>query len=320
LKTREKIQGILEEMHYEPDILARSLASRNPFRIAVFLPCGTRANRFWMEPLAGVNEACSELGHFKIEVHEFLYHQFNKQEFIQRGREVIGSGPDAVIAAPVFHQETRDFFNRCTEMGIPFISLNDNIRHPGQLSYVGQDSRRSGAVAANLMKTGMHGRGRILVVSIAGEHDNYHHILKREEGFRNYWEKTAGNHGPEIQSLAVVKDAYPTVREALQKALGTSGDVMGIFVTNSRVYQVARYLEETGRGDLMLVGYDLINPNVRFLDSGTIDFLISQKPREQGYRAMMCIFNALKLNKKPTPEQLIPIDIICRENLCCYQV
>ena len=128
VKTREKILDILEEMHYEPDILARSLASRNPFRIAVLLPYHTRANWFWKEPLAGVQEACAELGHFRIEVREFLYHQFDKQEFIHRGRELIGSGPDAVIAAPVFHQETRDFFDRCSEKGIPFISLNDNIR------------------------------------------------------------------------------------------------------------------------------------------------------------------------------------------------
>ena len=70
----------------------------------------------------------------------------------------------------------------------------------------------------------------------------------------------------------------------------------------------------------MLIGYDLINPNIKYLNNDTIDFLISQKPREQGYKALILVFNALRLNKKPSPEQLIPIDIICKENLCCYQV
>jgi LacI family transcriptional regulator len=319
-KTREKVLGILEKMHYEPDILARSLASRHPFRIAVLLPYHTRGNWFWKEPLTGINDACSELGHFRIEVRDYLYDQFDKQEFLLRSREVLKAGPDAIIAAPVFNQETREFFDRCREKDIPFISLNDNIRHPGQVSYVGQDSRRSGSVAAHLMKTGMQGKGRLLLVSIAGDRDNYSHILNREKGFREYWEKTNGSAGPGILSLAMPKDSYAYIEKALSEAFGKYGDIRGIFVTNSRVYQVARFLEETGRKDIMLVGYDLINPNIRYLNNGTIDFLISQKPREQGYKAMMCIFNALRLNKKPTPEQLIPIDIICRENLCCYQV
>ena len=72
--------------------------------------------------------------------------------------------------------------------------------------------------------------------------------------------------------------------------------------------------------DVLLIGYDLIEPNIRYLNNNIIDYLISQKPREQGYNALMSAFNALRMNKKIPPEQLIPIDIICRENLCCYQV
>ncbi len=320
LKTRKKVLGILEAMHYEPDILARSLASRRPFRIAVLFPYHTRDNWFWKEPLRGIRDACSELNHFRIEVREFLYDQFNKREFIQHNRAILEYAPDAIITAPVFNQETHEFFDRCVEMGIPFISLNDNPKHPGQVSYVGQDARRSGAVAARLMKTGVQGGGRILAVSIAGERDNYRHILNREHGFREYWEETGSVPEQQIISLALHKDAYAYIGEALGEAFGKYGGLRGIFVTNSKAYQVARFLQDTGRGEIMLVGYDLINPNIKYLKEGIIDYLISQKPREQGYKALMCLFNALKLNKKPTPEQLIPIDIVCRENLCCYQV
>lgn len=319
-KTRDKVLSILNELHYEPDILARSLASRRPFRIAVLLPFHTPENWFWKEPLTGISDACAELNHFRIEVNEFLYDQFNKQEFIDRSREIFDYLPDAIIAAPVFNQETSEFFDRCSELRIPFISLNDNISHPAQVSYVGQDSRRSGAVAAHLMKTGMQEWGRLLVVSIARDRDNYNHILNRETGFREYWDKTNGSPSKEILNLAMSKDTYPYIKKALGGTFEKYGDIRGIFVTNSRVYQVARFLYNTGRKDIMLVGYDLIKPNVKYLNNDTINFLISQKPREQGYKALISVFNALRLNKKPSPEQLIPIDIICRENLCCYQV
>ncbi len=312
--------GILREMKYQPDVLARSLASKHPLRVAVLLPFHTPENWFWKEPLNGIQDACSELEHFRIEVKEFLYNQFEKSEFQERAGEVLAYAPDAVIAAPVFNQETRDFFDRCSEAGIPFVSLNDNIRHPGQVTYVGQDSRRSGAVAGYLMKTGMSGLGKLLVISIAGDRDNYNHILNREQGFKEYFEASDGEPVPVIISRAMQKDSYAYIRRALGELLDRHREIQGIFVTNSRVYQVARFLFNTGRKDIILVGYDLIKPNIKYLNNGTISFLISQKPREQGYKAMISVFNALKLNRQPSPEQHISIDIICRENLSCYRV
>lgn len=319
-RTKEKVSSILEEMHYEPDILARSLASRRPLKVAVLVPFHTPENLFWKEPLSGINDACLELKHFSIEIKEFLYDQFVKLEFIEKAKEVLAFDPDAVIAAPVFYQETKDFFNSCSEQGIPFVSVNANIQHPDQVSYVGQDPRRSGAVAAQLMKMGIHDGGSLLVISIARDKDNYNHILHREEGFREFWENTNGAARPEIINRAMLKDTYLYIKRALAELFDKYENISGIFVTNSRVYQVAKFLCNTGRKDIRLVGYDLISPNVKYLNNGTIDFLISQKPREQGYKALMSVFNVLKLNNKPSPEQLIPIDIVCKENLCCYQV
>jgi LacI family transcriptional regulator len=288
--------------------------------VAVLIPFHTPENWFWKEPLTGIYEACNELNHFRIEVREFLYDQFDKGEFIHRSDDIIKFMPDAVIAAPVYHQETRDFFDRCRERGIPFISLNDDINHPDQVACVGQDSERSGAVAAHLIRTGIRGEGRVLVVSIAAEKDNYNHILKREQGFRHYWSGLNGDAGMEIISRSISRDAYTHIRRNLGTVFEEHGSILAIFVTNSRVYQVARFLENTGKQDIMLVGYDLVKANIKYLNSGTIDFLISQKPREQGYKALISLFNTIKLHKKPIREQLIPIDIICKENLCCYQV
>ena len=319
-KTRKRVVGILKELQYEPDILARTLASKNPLKIAVLIPFHSPENWFWKKPLSGIYDACSELDHFKIEVREFLYDQFDKRDFIRKATEVLDDAPEAVIAAPVYMQETMDFFSRCEASGIPFISVNDNINHPGQASYIGQDSRSSGKVAARLIDFSVPENSAILVVSIAMDKDNYSHILRREEGFRAYWENGSNSVGTEIFPLSLPKDSYPYIKRALTEAFQKYDNIAGIFVTNSRVYQVAKYLQNTARAHIPLVGYDLINPNIKYLNNGVIDFLISQKPHEQGYKALVAVFNMLKMNKKPSPEQLISIDIICKENLCCYQV
>jgi LacI family transcriptional regulator len=319
-KTRERVIDILNELQYEPDILARTLASRHPQKVAVLIPFHTPENRFWEKPLSGIYEACAELNHFKIEVREFLYDQFIKEDFNHKAKEILNYVPDAVIAAPVYFQETTAFFSRCAEAGIPVVSVNDNINHPWQLTYVGQDSRRSGRVAAQLMNTGVIRDSSILVVSIAMDKDNYSHILRREEGFLEYWKSNGVRAGVEIINLSIAKESYAYIKKALTQTFRKHDSISGIFVTNSRVYQVGKYLQKISREDIRLIGYDLINPNIEYLNNGIIDFLISQKPHEQGYKALVAVFNKLKMNKQPSPEQLIPIDIICKENLCCYQV
>ena len=104
----------------------------------------------------------------------------------------------------------------------------------------------------------------------------------------------------------------------LEKILLNGRDISGIFVTNSRVYAVAEFLEKNNLDDLKLIGYDLINPNIEYLKKGIIDFLISQKPEEQGYAGIMSLFNLLVMDKMPEPETYIPIDIITTENLKYY--
>jgi len=318
LKTREKVMNIVNEMEYQPDILASTLASRHPLKVAVLIPFHTTESWFWQEPLAGIYDARSELSHFRMEMKEFLYDQFSKQDFIEKAGNVLKYLPDAVIAAPVFHKEMMDFTNECSRRGIQFISVNDNIDHPDQMAYVGQDARQSGAVAGNLIRNAVPDGSQVLVISIARDRDDNRHLQLREEGFTQFWkgeEKKA-----EIIKRVIASEGYSHIEKALNGLINKSGSVRGIFVTNSRVYHIARFLADNDRKDIFLVGYDLIQPNVEFLNKGVINYLISQKPREQGYRAMITVFNKLRMNKKTEPEQLIPIDIICKENLSCYQV
>jgi len=56
------------------------------------------------------------------------------------------------------------------------------------------------------------------------------------------------------------------------------------------------------------------------LEDGTIDFLIGQRPEEQGYRSLMALFNHLVLKKNVEATQYMPLDIITKENMKYYQV
>jgi LacI family transcriptional regulator len=224
-----------------------------------------------------------------------------------------------VITAPVFQKESHAFAASCHQNGIQLILINDDLRSDYQLSYIGQDAFKCGMVAAHLMSLSVKDAADYLLLSVARERDNDQHIQQREEGFLAFWNGSASKCRCRILSHSIPNGSYIYVKRSLADLFRKNPGLSGIFVTSSRVYQVARYLQNTGREKVLLIGYDLISPNIKYLNLGVIDFLISQKPREQGYRSMITAFNVIRLNKQTRPSQIIPIDIITRENFCCYE-
>ena len=91
-----------------------------------------------------------------------------------------------------------------------------------------------------------------------------------------------------------------------------------VFVTNSRVSDVARFIEKKGI-DVLLVGYDYLPRNIEFLEKEVIDFLICQKPLEQAYRGLMTLYQFLAFAIPVEKKYFMPIDIITKENYLFYR-
>ena len=70
---------------------------------------------------------------------------------------------------------------------------------------------------------------------------------------------------------------------------------------------------------MLLVGYDLIEENIKYLEEGVIDFLICQKPEDQGYRSIQAMFNYILMKKTVERVNYSPIDIIMKENITFYK-
>ena len=91
-----------------------------------------------------------------------------------------------------------------------------------------------------------------------------------------------------------------------------------IFVTNSKVSMVAEYLMKSNQ-KMILIGYDFLQENIEYLDKGFINFLICQKPEEQGYRGVMALYHHLILKIPIVNIDYMPIDIITKENYEFYK-
>ena len=316
-ETRKRVEQVIVEYDYKPDILASNLASKRNFKFAVVMPDTVNDHVFWDLPKNGIDEALEEVAHFNISIDYFRFGQTNKRDFSKQANAFPFENYGGILFAPVFYEESRDFINRARERNIPVVLFNSMIEGADFDSFVGQDAFKSGYLAGKLMSYGISASSDVLVINLSARTDNYYHIVRREEGFREYFE----DHPGRIRNLITVN-----LSGADDKRLhGELDRIMienkpaGMFVTNSRVHKVAGYLSGKGAMSIRLIGYDLLPESKAYLKREYIDFLISQKPEEQARKGLISLVNLCYLNKKPEKEQLIPLDIITKENIEFYK-
>lgn len=314
--TRKRVEEIIEEYDYQPDILAGALASNKTYRLMVCMPDIVNAHAFWKLPELGVEKALEELRHFDLQVDYLRFDQHSKEDFVEKVRSVDPRQYDGLLFAPVFSEVSADFVVRWKEAGVPCVLFNSRVEGVETEGFFGQDSYQSGFLGGRLISYGLPAARDLLVVNLSLRKDNYQHIIRRERGFRGYFEA----HSDRVNNLVSVNlngGDYATVAEEIERKMDQL-NVAGIFVTNSRVHMVARYLAERGAMYVRLIGYDLLTESVEYLRREYIDYLISQRPEDQAYLGIRQLFSLAVLKRKQPRQVLLPIDILTKENVDYY--
>ncbi|TDN98241.1 LacI family transcriptional regulator [Sunxiuqinia elliptica] len=318
-KTRNKILKIIEELDYQPNILASTLASKKVYSFAVLIPEPQSTEAYWNKPLHGISKALQEIQPYGVEVTIYQFKQNDPALFKKQAEQLLAHGHDGIVLAPFFSRESKAFINKLEELNIPFVFIDSNIKESPKLSYIGQNSFQSGALAAKLLNFSMPANSPALVIHFAKEMDNQNHLVQREMGFYNYFKEQSASSSRSIRTVEINNTDHQAYFKQIEEELKNSPQVGGIFVTNSQVYKVAEYLESKGMPDIRLIGYDLIPANADFVRKDLIDFLICQRPEEQGYQAVSTLFQHLVLKKEVASENYTSIDILTKENLDFYQ-
>lgn len=315
-KTRIKIQEIIKDLNYQPNLLASRLASRKIYQFATLIPKVSEETDFWEAPLRGIKKAETEISQYGVSVNKHFFDLNDKASFMKQSKLILRDKIDGIILAPSFIEESVRLAQTYKEHNIPYVFINSDIPNLDSLCYIGPHLEKSGYTAAHLLSYGISDGGKILVVNISKEIDNHHHLLRKEEGFRTYFKDHHKHH--KIIKTDIRQTSYPDVEKKLADVFENHLDIRAVFATNSRVSSVARFLELTDRKNLLLVGYDFLKDNITHLIQGTIDFLICQKPEEQAYRGVMALYQHLVLTTAINRIQYMPIDIITKENYEFY--
>ena len=313
-KTREKVLKIVKETEYSPNVMAQALKLKKKFSFASLLPESNENNPFWIKHPAGMQKAIRELEPFPISLHHITFDIFSEADFQAKTKKILSDKPDGVLLAPIFKAESILFCRKLKEANIPFVFVDGFIDETDFLSYTGENIFQSGRVAGQLTDIVTPEKGDILLVNIARNLQNIHHLNSRTQGFLNYFETSGRNSGKKIM-LNISDPSLSSVFKSLEKTFSKHNNICSVFMTGSKSHLIASYLHEKKIRNVNVVGYDLLDMNVAFLKSGIIKFLIGQKPEEQTFRGIKKLFEYLSLNKTPGKIEYLPVDIVTSENV-----
>lgn len=314
--SKKKVEEILKQMNYQPNMYASALASNKKYNLACILPTHTNED-YWIDVEAGMNHAISAYKDFNISLNISYYDQYESGAFAEAAQKMFETMPDGVIMAPSSEKETRPIALQLQERNTPFVFIDSNIKSLNPLSFYGQNSHSSGYFAARILSLmAEHNEPVVIFRLIYGGKLGSNQQQNREEGFREYIKKNC----PEIKLYELnfyVKN--PENNEKIMEEFFAEHPEINCGITfNSKAYIIGEYMQKINRKGFKLMGYDLLRRNVKCLKEGNIDFIIAQQPTEQGQSCIECLFEHLILKKEVKPYNYMPITLISKENIDFY--
>ncbi len=317
--ARKKVLEAMEELSYRPNLIASALAYNKTWRIAVLIP-NPENDAFWQQPLRGIERGFQSVQDYGIALEYFYYTDGDTEDFVKKANMVIAGQFDALLAAPLFSKEGHEFFDKCDANGIKYVQINTFLERSDEsfLCYIGQKSFDSGVLAAKLLDFGTSAGETVMVLHLEKEVYNSMHLVQKERGFEAYFDEN-----PKA-GVSIAKASYPNVEDKvgfelfLKEQFQQYPNLNGIFITTSKIFNILPILETLNKIEVKLVGFDLIDANLGYLEQNKINFLINQNPLKQGFLGIINIFNHLILKKKIKPIQYLPLDVVMKENMEYY--
>ena len=312
--VEKRVLEILKELEYEPNIIARALSSKKEYKVAVLIPDDSYDN-YWFAPKSGIKESLSELKRFGLTVKFYFFDPYHVQSFIDKASEVIDDLPDGIILSPIFQRETLPFIENWKKAQIPFVLFNTEISDFEPLSYIGQDSYLSGFLAGKLIDYGQCDPCTILIAHFDEETSNAAHLEKKEQGFRNYFAQNNLAQKFDLIKADINLQNTSMFIKQLDEVFESNPNIKAVFVTTSKAFEIATYLNQKHISDVKIIGYDLLPKNIHYLKNNTISFLINQNPKGQGFWSLQLLADKLIFKKEVPLLKYLPLDIVTKENV-----
>lgn len=314
--SRKRVEDILKQLDYQPNMYASALASNKKYLFICLLPRHLEGE-YWSAVEQGIYEAVTNYSDFNTSVKICYYDPYDYRSFGNAGEEVLAQQPDGIMLAPTAPQYTKGFIEQLRTLDIPYIYIDSNLTDIPPLAFYGQNSRQSGYFAARMLMLLTRDEKEVVIFrkiheGIVGSNQQEN----REIGFRQYME--AYHPSCNILELNLHAEHNNEDNRMMDEFFRSHQAVKNGITFNSKAYIVGEYLQNRNRKDFNLIGYDLLERNVACLKQGSVSFLIAQQPELQGFNGIKSLCDHLIFKKEVTCINYMPIDLLTAETIDYY--
>jgi len=316
-KSLEAVKKVLEEMHYTPNLFARSLASKKHYRFVCMIPT-YQPGEYWESVDKGFNQASLDFVHHNVQIDKKYFNQFDVNSFIQVSKDILENEPDAVFMSPIFREESISLSNELTKHNIPFSFIDSIIPEANFLTYYGQNSFQSGYIAAKFLLNEMPEKAQIIITRTQRIGSVSNQTITRYKGFMQYVEDNGLNDYFDFINVELIDNDEESNKVIFETIFSENKNIKAAITFNSKVYRLAMYLTSLNKSNIRLIGYDLLDLNISYLQQGVINCLISQRPDKQAYFTVRDMCRELIFKQEIKRINYVPIDTLFKENIEDY--
>ncbi len=317
--TRKKVLEVVERLGYKPNVYASMLARNKAHSIAVVMPSFNKGD-FWELVLNGLRQSEEYAERFSVSVVVYYYDQYDVDSFRSQCRKVLEDGHSGVILAPMFLDDALSFSGLLSGNSIPYVMLNTSAGTDGHLAYFGMPIYESGRCCADILMSmsDEDQKGRVFMVRIERDSKGLSDPSSaRRKGFMDYLSRYCPD--TEVTNVMINPNSPEQTLEVLSGAFDGMTGRLNIVTMNSRIFLVADYLRSRNMQGMNVVGYDVLERNLKALRDGHVRVLLGQHSDRQAAGAVMALTDYLALGRRPkVRDNYMSIDILTKYNCQFY--
>ena len=318
-KTRKRVLSVIDEIGYKPNIYASILSRKKTFCIVAIIPY-FQTGEYWELVYRGITRAIRQSQGLNVDLKIFYYNQFELESFRAACSNTLDTRPDALFIAPIYKEEALRLVRQLATLSIPVAYIDTKPENTDYLAYFGMPLFESGYLAADLLVGGDPSVREVVSFNIdRGEAPPNDSTLNRHKGFLAYLK----DHNPECRLTDCTMSPFDFLQnmKIFDRFFEEHPDVRHIITFNSRAHLISDWMEIRGVKDKKLLGFDMLQANMRALKNGTISTLIAERTDKEAFKAIKALIDFLVLRQKPAQrDNYSSLDILTRYNVDFYLV
>ncbi|MEO0860318.1 MAG: LacI family DNA-binding transcriptional regulator [Pseudomonadota bacterium] len=309
-KTVEVVNKTIQEIGFQRNVVAATLARRRAYRFAFVLPL--QSGEFIGQLSLRIGEVARAFASEMIEAEVLTAPEDGPHGLARFLADLSVQAYDGIAIMAPETPHVRDAIRRVEERGIQAISFISRQAAAEDIPFVGIDNHAAGATAGELMGRLISPRqGSVIVL---GESFQSRDSLERRLGF----DRVMGDMFPHLTVLPSLETHGDEgrVRRVISQVLDARPDVAGIYVLASEARLPLTLAAELGGGrDIQRIAHERTPFTEAALREGRVEALITQDPGHLVRSAIRTLRARCENRTTLASQERIRIEVLLKHNL-----